>query len=84
MNRILGESGTAATFYHLGLKMGSFDPEELHDKLTDMFHAGAPSIEKVITMELYKALDVQLKERREYDFVRHVGLAKKIYNSKIR
>ncbi len=84
LKQILGESGSSSTLYHLKLESGSFDPRVFHERLTDMFHAGAASIEKVIVKELFKAMDVQFKERQGYDFLGYIELAKKIYSSKFR
>jgi hypothetical protein len=85
MKQILGESGTAATLFHLKLKKGSkFDPDEFHDKLIDMFHAGSLAIEKVIIKELYITLEIQAKERPGYNFQRHIELAAKVHKSRTR
>jgi hypothetical protein len=84
LKEILGESGSSSTIYYLKLEKGSFDPRVFHERFTEMFHAGATSIEKIIIKELFKSMGVQFKERQGYDFIGYVELAKKIYSSKFR
>ncbi len=82
MKRILGPSGTVATAYHLKLDEKTFDPENFHSKLAQMFHEGAESIEKVVVAEIYTALRMDIHDRPGYDFVKYIELARKTYENR--
>jgi hypothetical protein len=84
LRRILGESGAIATEYHVKINKRPFDPREFHENLTNMFHAGAQSIESTIIRELYDSLSIPFKTRPGYDFPRYVELARKISDRGLR
>jgi hypothetical protein len=68
--RVLGLGGARAILYHLDLP--SLDsPKKFHDKLTSIFGAGAPSLERMILQQLHEALGVRPASPLE-DFVNQV------------
>ena len=75
MNKVLGTEGTRAIFYHLNLP--SFDnPRRFHERLTEIFGFGTPSLERVIIQQLHQSMGVIPAPAENDDFVNQVELAK--------
>jgi hypothetical protein len=74
MTRILGVDGAKATLFHLDFPTID-SSKKFHDKLTAIFRAGAPSLERVILQHLHEALGVRPASPKD-DFVSQVERAR--------
>ena len=80
MARVLGIDGTKAILFHLDLRTLD-SPKKFHDKLTAIFGAGAPSLERVILQHLHEALGIRPDSPKE-DFVSQVERARHAFSPK--
>jgi hypothetical protein len=74
MTRVLGADGAKAILFHLDFPTLD-SPKKFHDKLTAIFGAGAPSLERVILQHLHEALDIRPAAPKD-DFVSQVERAR--------
>jgi hypothetical protein len=80
---VLGDGGTRAIVFHLNLTDSDFaDPEKFHDKLSRLFTAGTPALEKVIIAEMYVRLGVPLPSVIDGSFAKYVSNARKLAKDK--
>jgi hypothetical protein len=80
MTRVLGADGAKAIFFHLDFPTLD-SPKKFHDKLTAIFGAGAPSLERVILQHLHEALDIRPASPKD-DFVGQVERARHGFSPK--
>ena len=79
MNKVLGAEGTRAILYHLNLP--SFDnPRRFHERLTEIFGFGTPSLERVIIQQLHQSMGVIPAPAENDDFVNQVELARRRFD----
>jgi len=79
MNKVLGAEGTRAILYHLNLP--SLDnPKRFHERLTEIFGFGTPSLERVILQQLHRSMGVVPALAESDDFVNQVELAKRRFD----
>jgi len=82
MNTVLGAEGTRAILYHLDLP--SFDnPKRFHERLTEIFGFGTPSLERVILQQLHQSMGVVPAFVKDDDFVNQVELAKQRFDETV-
>ena len=79
MNKVLGAEGTRAILYHLNLP--SLDnPKRFHERLTEIFGFGTPSLERVIIQQLHRSMGVIPALAENDDFVNQVELARRRFD----
>jgi hypothetical protein len=79
---LLGESPMQAILYNLNLEILGKDPEQFDKKLREMLMGPATIVEEIIIKDLFKGLDLLYSPGGDFDFVKFVDTAKKIYLSR--
>jgi len=75
----LGQSGTKAVLLNINAGQCTDNPEEFHRQLYRIFKEGSLTLEEAIVNRLFQRLNVQCREKTDFDFSKYVNHAKQLY-----
>lgn len=71
-----------AVLFHTGISKTN-EIQVVHDKLSSLFGAGTPVLERAIVKELFAEIKIPYHESNQFDFMKELGDAYKTFaNSK--
>lgn len=76
LRNVLGEGGMSAVLFHTGISKTN-DIQVVHDKLSSLFGAGTPVLERAIVKELFAEIKIPYHESNQFDFMKELDDARK-------
>ena len=82
LRELLGESSMKAIVFHLGIERVASDPQAFDKRLHELLGTPATVIEEVVIKELFGRLGLVYSGLGDFDFVKYVDTARKVFLSK--